>query len=247
MDDSPLLRLPPEIRDAIYAFVLGGNDLHSWAIQGRVSLSLCVEERSHSEIVRTIKSRESENLSFPTELDHAHYKCNPHGHFSEPRPSRPDLSLLLVCRKVGNQAAGILFKTNTFVCHDLLQLQYFSHSLSETQRQLVTNVCLVTSFPELQASHMGQFARRERLTGVRRLVVVLGVPNSASQDVVRRFLRELEERFDRHSMVSVDILIRFRKRKDSLAGLRMLHQQYAKWARDTEQALLRKVSDERKW
>ena len=121
---------------------------------------------------------------------------------------------------------------------------------------MIASLGLVTSFiPPIYPSrygdsqpgrHFSMAPRILRLSGLRRLIVVSGVlVNTTSQDV-RGFLGELKESFGRQSLVSVGILIRFRKHKPGSASRPDLTAgQYAGWARDTELALLKPSETQR--
>ena len=70
MDRSPLIRLLPEIREYIYTFVLGNQDIDVRYNQKKSAMlcSVCTEEVSHHSMLRSIKDRGLEEPNFPEEF-----------------------------------------------------------------------------------------------------------------------------------------------------------------------------------
>ena len=240
MDRSPLARLPPEIRVTIYTLILGGQDVHVRNIGNIISHSICTNPVSHQQTLTAIKNRTVEDVSFPEEFDH--YYCATYSLSLRPTPIRLDLRIFCVCREIYREAALLPFKTNTFVFSHASQIQLFSNTLEAFQRKAVASICLVTSEVD---PYPRNFSTTSGLHGLQVLIIVLGVAARTTSEDVNRFLDEAVECFGRHSLAFVEILIRFRKTKLSADELRLLGEQYATRARDTEQTLLAPSKDDK--
>lgn len=236
MEESNFNRLPAEIRDAIYTLILGCHDIHVRTAK-KVSFSVCTEPVSHRQIISALQSRPLHDLQFPEELDHFH--CATHHEDLQPAPTLLNLALLWTCRQVHAGAALIPFKANTFVLSQLEQLSALSRVLSQRQSQAVTSICLVTSYFSRWSFYDAQ--RSLSFGGVQRLIAVLGIPHRTRPEDIKALLTRAGEMFGGHSVLAAHILIRFRKHKCSKEELQKLHDQYAEWAHETEQALLRPI------
>lgn len=131
---SPLLRLPSELKDQIYELVLGGQLLHIYKKEGKISHHLCQEEISE------IKTQEifstSEESWFSTAIEERHTACpgTPakyyHGIYHRKKDSTQlDLALLSCCRQIYQEARPISFSTNTFSFTDAWGSDSISHSI----------------------------------------------------------------------------------------------------------------------
>ncbi|QIW97148.1 hypothetical protein AMS68_002666 [Peltaster fructicola] len=117
--ESPLLRLPPEIKNQIYGYVLGGNEVHVWPQPTHGSdiiVSVCKELESEWQFSSNIRYTASRglNLRETSSFWLRHYACVvgcKHNRLSL------DLRVLLVCRQIHNEACLIPFTHNTFLVY----------------------------------------------------------------------------------------------------------------------------------
>ncbi|KAF2468273.1 uncharacterized protein BDR25DRAFT_316388 [Lindgomyces ingoldianus] len=91
---SPLLRMPPEIRNKIFGYVLGGHDIKIQVEKNKYILE--TRQWSHDiwHVARPLDSPQN---------------CDP-----SPYSVKPNFQLLRVCRQIYNEAAVLPYKLNNF-------------------------------------------------------------------------------------------------------------------------------------
>lgn len=239
MDHSPLTRLPAELREIIYALVLGGNDIHVSIHRtgGKPAFSTCTENTSHHDIITSLKQRNDGDFNFPQQLDH--YNCATHAAGPAlPRPVRLNTSLLLTCREVYEEAVLVPWKANTFIFSSFPDVLAFAAALPARKASAVAGLCLVSS--SMSVPPGGFVLDREcmRLKCLRRLMVGLGVPTRHSYDGVTLYLEGLERAFGGLPFAEVDIVVRLRRQRRSVEECRRLCDEFGKVAEETKRRLL---------
>lgn len=158
---SPLVRLPAEVRNAIYNHALGGNTLHisrnAWderppEFRCRMCLPACI----------CAVSNNSSWSDFEYPLC---YEMCPH----RPVGPRPNLSLLLACSQVYTEAALMPFIHNTFNFADATILPTFVSSLVASQAAAITTLKL----HHVAAFHVFDDDYWTTLTGLRNLTLTI--------------------------------------------------------------------------
>ncbi|GAB7359510.1 hypothetical protein MBLNU230_g6155t1 [Neophaeotheca triangularis] len=147
--DSPLLKLPPEVRNMIWGFVLGGNTIHICVGQnsasrkwGRIYHTVCLNDTSDTEYAKEVKTRPSVSCEPSMER---HEACKPlsHGFSDEHKEYLTNcLVLLEACRQVHEEAALLPFSSNAFSLWGFQQLELFCNSMLCPQAAAIKNVTL---------------------------------------------------------------------------------------------------------
>lgn len=125
--ESPLLRLPLELKTKIYEYVCGGQTVHIDWRQPRFYHHLCKTSLSEEEAQKQFDAcdaSEEDWYAFAT-IDHhlrcctdttSHYEClhcgSLHGRFK--CQAKSDMRLLLCCRQVYLESNAVLYYANTF-------------------------------------------------------------------------------------------------------------------------------------
>ena len=147
---SPLLSLPPEIRNRIWQFALTGYTLHVASIASRrkYSVRVCTHKRGDVEEAR--RFGEYPYPSFCRSYNHRHTACL----IGVPTTDKPAISLLRTCRLAHSEAALLPFVGNCFTFgkedpvqrhhrrHSALAGENFVKSLRLCQAHAITSVVL---------------------------------------------------------------------------------------------------------
>lgn len=151
--DSPLLRLPPELRNRIWCMVLGGKTIHVnympsyWSITDgtpRAVHSICQTSTDDHVFAADIKALEFEEEFTFVHYEDRHQKCQLWGPCTRPLDDL-HLGVLQVCRQIHQEAALLPYQDNTFSTWDPDSLTMFLKVLLPAQaraiRSIVLNVC----------------------------------------------------------------------------------------------------------
>ena len=116
--ESPLLRLPAEIRNRVYGYVLGGKTLHIIKYHKSPSkvvfrYNTCRLPEADSHQADCVRENGSENTSFDYIKYHEAQGCRFAGR-DRFNTGRLDIQLLRVCRQIHREAALIPYTMNTF-------------------------------------------------------------------------------------------------------------------------------------
>ncbi|KAK5740933.1 hypothetical protein LTR17_004287 [Elasticomyces elasticus] len=145
MDDSPLLRLPPEIREQIFKYALGGNVIH-FAFSSRATdvyprAFLC--QAAH---VLPRGRNESMLIASHSDSDLGHKNCDPPGVVAH----RMSLELLRSCRQINKEAGLLPFSENTFLFSDDVPFGVLARllaGLNSHQAGAIRNLAIVCMYP----------------------------------------------------------------------------------------------------
>ncbi|KAK0365200.1 hypothetical protein LTR91_012572 [Friedmanniomyces endolithicus] len=172
--NSPLLRLPPEIRNRIWYFALGGRTIHicSFNLKGRHHrvYSVCqvpgIDDEFAKQIVR--HNQLSGEAEIFEERDKRHGAC----HISRAMAtteyaSQSSLNVLRTCRQVHVEGALIPFKLNDFDFFDFGDVARFLQSLFQEQAHAIEAITLSCVSPRTTAT-LGKLVMT-RLKGLRQL------------------------------------------------------------------------------
>ncbi|GAB7359509.1 hypothetical protein MBLNU230_g6154t1 [Neophaeotheca triangularis] len=162
-ENSPLLRLPPEIRNRIWGYVLGGHTIHIYTLgptkNARVLHCLCLNEKSDAEEIDHLRSLP---LSKRHTYLNLHSLCvdgvgRPHkdttnagsglttadvAESTVPSAGRLSLALLHACRQIHQEAALLPFVDNTFSFPTDISVKAFSMTLIREQARAVLSLTL---------------------------------------------------------------------------------------------------------
>lgn len=184
--NSPLCRLPPELRVQIYQYVLGGLNVevspHFPRKRHRPEINFCPNPSAcpHALPSSPAALRRCEKSLYQTawqlKSPDRHSKCQSSSDaIPNPKPARLNLSILQVCRLFHLEASLLPFQKNTFTIHvhDLFArstptLQQFLGLLSREQREALTHLTVTSPYCVLENSK-GQIAR---LKGLKSLHIV---------------------------------------------------------------------------
>ncbi|KAK3648715.1 hypothetical protein LTR22_013204 [Elasticomyces elasticus] len=151
MDRSPLVRLPPEIREQIFKYALGNNRIHfDYGDRGTdvyPQIFLC-----RAANVPPRRRNESMLLANHFNRDLGHTSCG------RPKPGQAEvdghhvpLGLLSSCRQINKEAALLPFSDNTFLFSDrdpFRGLARFLASLKPHQAGAVHSLVIVCMYPK---------------------------------------------------------------------------------------------------
>lgn len=254
---SPLLRLPPEIRNHIYALVLGGKQIHVAPYYTRMGgfrdpkalvgenknqlwLTICQstqtqEEmaRSNSGIIKREPIRVCNHIGCPSCADEYVDRC------SDKEPISLDLSLLAVSRQIHQEASVVPFTENTFISAHPGWLACFVGMLMLPQRQAIRSISLQIWDGLRGRPHKADRARIMQLSCLRSVVLTLGIDTEiygieAERDMRRNF--EIAGKFfERKQLKTAVICIDI----DGSTPFE-IPQAWLRSARETEQALLQR-------
>lgn len=181
---SPLLLLPPEVRNRIYRCALGGNTLHV-SINGRLitephgkpRVSLCTADADDVQAAQAIRDCDAPQPA-PRVYDR-HARC----HRVDVTAGHRDyysLTVLRTCKQIYKEASLLPFHLNTFSFDDAYDFSMFIDNLCPKQRKAVLNITLYglrTILRDIWASEVDYLDGpkwkwcREALTGLRYVTV----------------------------------------------------------------------------
>ncbi|KAK5128789.1 hypothetical protein LTR85_000122 [Meristemomyces frigidus] len=177
---SPLLRLPPEIRNCIWSLVLACKTIH---MRGGTPLPfrchVCVSDTTEYEDATALKAETA-----LTGSSHAtrHWDCH--------RAHGFPLGVLQVCREIHQEAALLPYHANTFVFATLRTLMSFLKKLIPAQARAVRRIALVNPCDALPG--LAELVRN-KLTGLERLTCFVEMATAYAVD---SFAREENRRKD---------------------------------------------------
>ena len=158
--ESPLLRLPGELRDRIFRLVIGDQVIHLLRIDKHVPFGqknrpkcythgVCIAERSEDNAYQDFMEHGYQNRPPPFPFEpgynggHLPYfrchdrcvsMCKNQGNAGQHGGSRISLGLLLTCQQAYVESFHLLWATNTFSFEDPETLQFFTKALNPLQK-----------------------------------------------------------------------------------------------------------------
>lgn len=252
---SPLLRLPAEIRNRIYELVLGGNRVHisprkdPWG--NRYRPVICGVHPDNEDIEEDYKTNgrldsDDERLNPPKlAFDQTHRRCIDRQLDWSICGSSDylSLSLLRVCRQTHQETALLPFSLNTFVVTPIRDLADFLSALTMSQKNAIealTLLCRCHFFhPTLPARWTS------RLDGLRSLTITVeawNTPKSLQELMKTTALNHSELYSNNVSWQPVaDVKVKvFQVAESEYRAFRMVRiQEYPSLAREYEKALLK--------
>jgi len=139
--NSPLLRLPPELRQIIWSYVFGSSTLHLVTIKNKVRHVRCslpnspsLTHHRHCCPITTARWRTYDGR-IPGHSDKYLY---PHTHDLLPsRISNSNVALLRTCRAIYAETEHVLYRNSTFDVDDLYTFIAFTESISDCARRAI--------------------------------------------------------------------------------------------------------------
>ena len=164
---SPLLRLPAEIRNRIYELVLGGKRIHVRPREdGRPTVcKINLADKDMGDLVDAHQSDVANNRKAPTKGWIArHEACVDHR--GQDLPVEPFcLSLLQACKQIHHEAALLPYQLNTFVFPRVYILYSFVKALHDSQKHAITALALYTAeIPVYKITGWGSLEKLASLT-----------------------------------------------------------------------------------
>ena len=180
--ESPLLSLPPELRNRVYRLVLGGRAIHLEMKKGRICHAICQCSVTEEELTKS--DRSAPQPAFGALYDSRHEQCG--FSFSNELLNAVrhhlSLTLLLTCRQIHEEAALIPFANNTF------ELPYGAaqclSALLTAQAQAIQSVVLVFDHGDTAKATNAMILER-KLRGLKRLFGIreMGLRRSETSDL----------------------------------------------------------------
>ena len=157
--NSPFLRLPGELRDRIFRYVIGDQLIHLLSCSTRSFIhTTCIATQSESRAYQEFKSshqsvsKENPEEPIPFQTRHAHCKPwapkergeqlkwrNPDGAAQVPYP-KLDLCIMRACKQTYVECSFLLWTTNTFSFEDPLTLRRFVDKMNTVQKKQLTTI-----------------------------------------------------------------------------------------------------------
>lgn len=200
------MSLPPEIRNRIYGYVLGGNKLHvnvvnhgyhGGAVRMKLEITICtavIDEESAATMIR-----DGEEDTEITDWNGRHHSC---------RISQVpyNVALLRTCSQIHSEAALLPFQTNRFMFDDPEALQFFLRKTMYIQRKSIVAVSLETGDFREDGGMLLFSALRglKKMTGLKRVVLFEQFPLEGSMD-----LTDLEKKVIREDLFEWLSLFKF--------------------------------------
>lgn len=144
---SPLLRLPPELRNRMYRLVLGDRTLHisPSAESGLYKGSVCIADLDDHEDAQHIKAKHSE------EHDSywvRHKACGSRQKLVRTADMQLATNILQVCREIHAEAALIPFQDNTFSFSEMGAVEPFLREIVPAQARAIQAITLVSGYDD---------------------------------------------------------------------------------------------------
>ncbi|KAK4899819.1 hypothetical protein LTR27_003085 [Elasticomyces elasticus] len=228
--DSPLLRLPPEVRNRIWSFLLGEKIIH---IHGSKRSK---DKRRFVHSICKTPERDEEPASIP---NHGVYLAH-HINCYVPNPGEilPTVSSVLAvltsCRQIHQEAALLPYKLNTFECVKLEVLGPFLQALVPAQAHAIE----MLTISDMSAYSTATFKKlaKTKLRGLRKIRVYVrfhgeAVPAEHDVDPVAQTIMQLRV----PALSSASVLTFWWKRGDESS---ITEDEPRAWAQRVEQALL---------
>lgn len=140
---SPLFRLPPEVRKIIWNHLLGEQVLHvesegykgpgEWQVKWRV---FSYADQELGDQVRNLRRQRKLMALTHARLSPTHNS----DHLQDFRYETPQLQILRVCRQAYLEANPVLWSTNTFSFEDAFTFRYFTENRKSVQKALLCNL-----------------------------------------------------------------------------------------------------------
>ena len=195
---SSLLKLPAEIRQRIFQLVVGGQLIHvkhddslvhnnhpcdaGWPWKShRFHHAVCVSHESNSDHDHSQHGYQDAAVAeYATHqslsCDHLHSECrlrsmdNIFGMIEEERVRlRMDLSILLVCQQIHDEATFVLWNTNTFSFDEEVTFEKFVDGLSQTQKDTMANLHIQHGYGDSTTAWWKKVMRLSLITSLRGL------------------------------------------------------------------------------
>lgn len=170
---SPLLSLPPEIRNRIYGYVLGGNELHVNIVRQsrttkRIKLEITICTAVIDEESAAIMIRHEEGDTEISDWHDRHHGCGVPG-----SKVSYSVALLKTCAQIHSETALLPFQMNTFIFNITEAFQTFHRKLMPIQRKAIRYMSLETGYFREHRGPMIPGALRwlKRMTGLKRIVL----------------------------------------------------------------------------
>ncbi|KAK5684859.1 hypothetical protein LTS10_002934 [Elasticomyces elasticus] len=185
--NSPLLGLPPEVRNRIWTFVLGGRDIHVTASEitttgfwfwkrthlPRLPFQLCICQGEDVEgQIATIKS--SQTKDYRKQHSEIHKACFDHKSTTS-TGLELSLQLLKVCRQIHQEAALLPFAENHFSFATTTAFDDFIRHILLSQARTLQHISLVVD-PSTFNLHPARQLLKSKLQGLKHLKIYLELP-----------------------------------------------------------------------
>ncbi|KAK5741473.1 hypothetical protein LTR17_003908 [Elasticomyces elasticus] len=189
---SPLLRLPPELRNQIWCLVLGGNSIHVCTYGGKMlDHSICQnpgDELDTALVVTQHLRQDQKTGCYDGHGDQYEYVGYSRRHtgcsiypWREHETSVPlSLAIIKSCRQIYQEAALLPYQLNRFACIGLEDLADFLKILVLEQARAIETITVHVRQPYATATFKNLIGRK--LKGLRTLTCFLELGNDIDDD-----------------------------------------------------------------
>lgn len=155
-NSSPLLTLPPEIRNRIYGYVLGGKDLHveisydtRYATVAKQKIEITICSAPTSDDVAATEIRNTEDGIELSDWHERHQQCGVHNRSAgreaarsrgDPLPVLYSVALLQTCSQIHSEAALLPFQINNFLFQCSAAFYAFEKKLMPVQQTAIASL-----------------------------------------------------------------------------------------------------------
>ena len=183
--ESPLLRLPSEIKIQIYEYVCGGQSIHIDKTKGRLSHQLCAARISELEAQKIFDASQAVWYAPETADRHMGCRCHtrllqdcalcrPYSKYFGSRSGTLETNVLRCCRQMYQEAKLVPYYANTFSFASAMSLCRFCQHIPEpyktTIRSLHVNLIVFVGGPRRRSDWEMAFETvATSLTGLKQL------------------------------------------------------------------------------
>lgn len=150
--DSPLLRLPPELRNRIWSLVLGGKTIHvEFSFRPRpkrlvICHHVCKSALNERNFALSLKTNFGRDENYENSFALRHSQCFGAVDDENRDLNRLHLGVLQVCRQIHKEAALLPYKENTFAFQTMRDMEPFLKALFPAQAHAISRMVVDTTF-----------------------------------------------------------------------------------------------------
>ncbi|KAF2768554.1 hypothetical protein EJ03DRAFT_352091 [Teratosphaeria nubilosa] len=181
--NSPLLRLPPELRNRIWVMVLGGRVLHMFDRSRKPRVIICnhsLGDKADAQRIKAIQRANCEVSSEDIVTYEGEYKQR-HGLLKKTCTAIDDalsLQLLQTSRSIHQEAALIPYKHNVFSFQSVFNLSNFLKEIVLAQSSAIENITMVDTVGRMLPSKTVAKLLETKLRGLKHMTWFLHLYDS---------------------------------------------------------------------
>lgn len=198
--------MPPEVRNQIYGYVLGGNEIHVRIVaktqnarikNRKLQVFICTADLDEGSAATMIRRHSGHDFSNLSDWYRRHEQCGVVRYINTSSIPTPiyfhGLNLLGTCAQIHSEAALLPFQTNTFIFDSKISFHTFCKKLVAVQLQAVTTISLEA---EVFYRFEEKLATVRDMTALQRVTIFYPMPRllnaTLDQHIQKRLHRNLK-------------------------------------------------------